>query len=172
MSQIGDYAVPILILIILCVAVIKKEKPFDLFLDGAAEGLDIFVKIIPTLIGLITSVEMLRASGVLEVASNFTATLTGIIGMPSEILPLALLRPISGGGAIAIFDDILKSCGPDSLAGRTASVLCGSSETTFYTTSLYYGSCGITKTGHTLFAALCADAAAVVFSTLAVRLLF
>jgi len=172
MNALGTYAIPVLVAGILFLGIIKRVPVFDTFLEGAGDGIKILVGILPSLIGLITAVEMFQASGALEIFTKALNPVAALLHIPPEVMPMAILRPISGGGSVALLDNILKASGPDSLAGRTASVMCGSSETTFYTVAVYYGSIGISKTRYTLCAALVADGAAVFFSSLAVRLLF
>lgn len=170
--MIGSYAIPVVVGLIILGGIIRKVNVFDSFLEGASDGVKTLIKILPSLVGLITAVTMFSASGALDVIVSFLEPLAKLMHLPPQVMPLAILRPISGGGSVALLDNVLKSSGPDSLAGRTASVMCGSSETTFYTVAVYYGGAGISKTRYTLAAALVADAAAVVFSSLAVRLFF
>lgn len=172
MKLIGDLAVPIVIGVIVLAGMVKKAAPFDAFLSGAGEGLTSLIKIIPSLVGLITAVEMLKASGALDVICCALAPVANFLGVPNDVMPLALLRPISGGGSIALLQSVLNSAGPDSLVGRTASVICGSSETTFYTIAVYYGGCGISKTRYTLCAALIGDLAAVIISSFIVKIFY
>ena len=145
---------------------------FDCFLQGAKEGLRTAASITPALVCLMTAVAMFKSSGALDVLVGLFAPLAEAIGAPAEVVPLALLRPLSGSGALVIFRDILQECGPDSFAGRVASVLEGSTETTFYTIAVYFGATGVQKTGRTLPAALSADLAGMAMSVLSVRLLF
>jgi len=172
LNIVGAWVVPVIIGLILIFGLAQGVKPFDCFLQGASDGLTALIKIIPSLIGLITAVEMFKASGALDLLNYALSPVANFLQIPSEVMPLALLRPISGGGTIALLDRILNAVGPDSTAGRTASVMCGSSETTFYTMAVYYGSCGITRTRYTLIAALAGDFAAMVISAAVVRLLF
>ena len=171
MAYLGALCVPILIIIILGAGVLNKVKVYDAFTDGAKEGLFTLFKIFPSLLGLITSVAMLRASGTLDVVCGFLKPALDFIGIPTEVVPLMLMRPVSGGGALAVVTDIFKNCGPDSFQGLCASVMMGSTETTFYTIAVYYGSVGITKIRHTLKAALIADLVGMVGAVVAVRLL-
>ena len=149
----------------------KKVGVFDAFLCGAKEGLSTAYLIAPTLVGLITAVTMLRASGAVEALTDLISPVAQKLGFPAEIVPVAVLRPISGGGSSALLLSILEQFGADSFAGRVVSVMAGSTETTFYAIAVYYGSVGIKKSRHTLGAGLCADFTAVVFSVLTVRLL-
>ncbi len=146
----------VIVLIILC-AFIRRVDIFDAFLVGAGEGLKSLFRILPALVGLITAIAMFRASGALEFLTTVSAPLLKLLKIPQEILPLALLRPISGSGSLAIVEDILTTSGPDSFPGRVASVVMGSSETTFYALAVYYGSVSIRMTRHTVPAAILAD---------------
>lgn len=172
MNQLGAFALPVLLSVILCFGLWKNVGVFDLFLEGAADGLKTLFRIVPSIVGLIVAVQMFKASGALDVLTSALAPVAAWIKMPPEVIPMALLRPISGGGSIALLDRILNGSGADTDVGRIASVMCGSSETTFYTIAVYYGACGITKIRHTIIAALAADAAAAVLSSIIVKLLF
>lgn len=156
-KNLSGFVMPICFLGIICYGLYKKIDIFDTFLIGAAEGLKIIVKILPALCGLLAAVSMLRASGAIDFIVSICSPFLKYIKIPAEILPLALLRPISGSGSLAILSDILKNYGADSQAGKIASVIMGSSETTFYAIAVYFGSVGIKNSGHTLKAALFAD---------------
>jgi spore maturation protein B len=171
MEYISAFCVPLIILIIIISGFVGKVKIYDAFMDGAKEGLVTIFKIFPALVGLIVSVGMLRASGTLGLITNILKPLTEKIQMPSEVVPLALMRPLSGSGAIAILTDIFKNYSPDSFIGRCASVMMGSTETTFYTIAIYFGSVGINKVRHTIKSALIADFTGIVFSVVFTLLL-
>ena len=172
MQVIGAWAVPVIIGLILVMGLCKGVRLFDAFLEGAKGGLSSLVGIIPSLVGLIVAVEMFKASGAMDVLSAALSPVTDFLGIPRQVLPMALLRPVSGSGSLVLLDRILSGTGPDSLAGRTAAVLCGSSETTFYTVAVYYGACGVSRIRYTLLTALLADGAAALLSGVVVRLLF
>ena len=172
MTIIGAFAMPVLVALIIFGGLAKGVPVFDSFLEGAGEGVGTLLKILPSLVGMITAVEMFKASGALDVLTNALSPLARWMGLPGETMPLVLLHPISGGGATAVFKSILSDFGPDSYIGRVASVMCGASETTFYAVTVYYGSCGVKKIRHTLLAALIADFTAAVMSGVAVRLIF
>ena len=157
MEYISAFCVPAIILIIIVSGFLGKVKIYDAFMDGAKEGLVTVFKIFPALVGLIVSVGMLRASGTLGIITNILKPVTDLIKMPSEVVPLALMRPLSGSGAVAVLTDIFENYNPDSFIGRCASVMMGSTETTFYTIAVYYGSIGINKVRHTIKSALIAD---------------
>ena len=172
MEVFGSYLIPILIALILLFDFLRKVPLFDTFLEGAKEGMKSTVSIAPALIGLITAVTMLKASGALDLFTAAIRPAAAFLGFPPEVMPLTLLRPVSGSGSIAILDQIFATCGPDSFAGRVASVMMGSTETTFYAIAVYFGAVGIKKTRHTIPAAITADTASFFISTLAVRLFF
>ncbi len=170
MSVISHFIVPVIIGGIFLYGLCRGVNTFDAFLEGAAEGLRTAASIAPALVCLLTAVAMFKASGALDVLSWAAAPLAEAVGLPREIIPLALLRPISGSGAMVLFNDILQTYGPDSFIGRVASVLEGSTETTFYTIAVYYGATRVTRTRQTLPAALSADLAGMIMSVFAVRL--
>ncbi len=167
-----DYLVPLLLLISCAAALRKKENTYDLLLCGATDGLKLLVSLIPTLILLLTSVTMLRASGAVQILSQWLAPVFQFFGIPPETAILVLIRPISGSAALAVGADIMAIYGVDSLIGRTAAVMLGSTETTFYTISVYFGAAGIKKTRYTIPAALIADLTGFAVASLTVRLFF
>lgn len=162
-------------LLLSAVALYGLEKRVDVYATlthGAEEGLRVLLRIVPALIGLLTAVGMLRASGAMEWFSGLCSPVLGFLGIPPETAPLMLIRPVSGSGALAVASDLLSSCGPDSYEGRVAAVMLGSTETTFYTIAVYFGAAGIHRTRHTVPAALAADFTGFIASALAVRLFF
>lgn len=169
MTEFTDYILPGLVVIIIGFGAIKGLKVFDIFLDGAKNGFKTVLNITPALIGLIVAVNMLKSSGGLEVITNLLAPVSSFLGIPKEVTPLAILSPVSGSGAVSMFENILKDYGPDSFIGRCASVMMGSTETTFYAITLYYGSCNIKNTRHTLPSAICADLTSFIFSSKAIH---
>ena len=128
--------------------------------------------IAPTIIGLVYAVDLLSSSGAVDVICKFVEPAADFLGFPKEIVPMVLLRPVSGSGSTALLTALYKTCGPDSFAGRTASVLAGSSETTFYAIAMYFGCIRVKKIRHTLFAAITADLTAAIMSVITVRLWF
>ena len=167
-----DYLVPCLLLAASLFVLRKKESNYSLLLDGAAEGLKLLITLVPTLVLLLTAVTMLRASGAIELLSNFLAPLWGLFGIPPETAILVLIRPISGSAALAVGADLMAQYGVDSQIGRTVAVMLGSTETTFYTMGVYFGAAGIKKTRYTLPAALFADMTGFIVASLTVRLFF
>lgn len=165
-----DYIVPVLLLVTSLLALRKQENSYDLLLSGAADGLKLLVTLVPTLVMLLTAVTMLRESGAMEAISRFLSPVFRFMGIPPETAMLVLIRPISGSAALAIGADLMAEYGVDSLVGRTAAVMLGSTETTFYTISVYFGAAGIKKTRYTLPAALFADFVGFFMASLTVRL--
>lgn len=169
--QLTVWFVPAVIALVLITALCKRVDILKVFGAGAKEGLHTTISVLPTLIILMTCVGMFRASGGLEVITSLLAPVAEAIGLPGEVIPLALLRPLSGSGALVIFEDLLSTLGPDSIQGKVAAVLMGSTETTFYTIAVYYGAVGVKRTRHTLPAALAGDITGFIFSALLVRML-
>ncbi len=164
MRILSVWVMPVLFLVIIGHGLFRRVPVFDAFLDGAKEGLKTAARILPALVGLIAAISMFRTSGLLGFITQLLSPLTGAVGIPAEILPLALLRPVSGSGSLAIVSDLLSAHGPDSLVGRIVSVMMGSTETTFYTLAVYFGSVGIKDSRFTVGAALLADATAMLVS--------
>lgn len=156
-NYFSNIAVPFTILLIIVYGLIEKQSVFDVFLEGAKEGLQIVINIFPTLLGLFLSINVLRASGIIEAFTNLVLPFLNLLKIPSEILPLALLRPISGSASMAVATDIMKNFGVDSLIGLMSSTIMGSTETTLYTIALYTSAVKIKKTRFVLIAALLAD---------------
>ena len=152
-----DYIVPLILLLATAFALRKKENAYNLLLTGGAEGLQLLLTLVPALVMLLTAVSMLRASGAMEVLGNWLSPVFSFFGIPPETALLVLVRPISGSAALGVGAELMAEYGPDSLVGRTAAVMLGSTETTFYTISVYFGAAGIQKTRYTLLAALLAD---------------
>ena len=172
MDKLGIYVMPTVVVGIILFGFIRGVPVFDTFIVGAKEGLRSTVGILPALIGLIMAVSMLSASGALDLLSSFLSPVASLIGLPKQVMPLALIRPISGSGSTAVLTQILKSYGSDSFIGRIASVMSASTETTFYAIAVYFGAVNIKKTRHTIPAALTADLTVCILSALTVRLLF
>jgi spore maturation protein B len=157
MDKITDYIVPAILIVVCLIALYKKENAYDILLEGAAGGLKLLTNLIPTLILLLTAVTMLRSSGVMDQIAKLVAPAFSLFGIPPETAPLVLIRPISGSAALAVGADLMKQYGVDSYIGRTVAIMLGSTETTFYTISVYFGAAGIKKTRYTIPAALFAD---------------
>ena len=168
----ADYIVPLLILTVSLVALHRKESTYDLLLDGGAEGLKLVAHILPALVFLLTAVQMLKASGAVELLSNLLAPAFSFLGIPPETAMLVLIRPISGSAALAIGADLMAQYGVDSAIGRTVAVMLGSTETTFYTISVYFSAAGIRKTRYAVPAALFADLVGFTMASWSVKWLY
>lgn len=167
-----EIIMPLFIAVTVVFGLVKKVPLFDAFVAGAKDGIRVLLRIAPTLVGLIVAVDMLKASGFTDLICETVTPLADWLGFPKEIVPMVLLRPISGGGSTALLTNIYKDFGPDSFAGKVASVLAGSTETTFYAIAIYFGSVKVKKTRHTLISALSADLTAAIAAVLTVRLFF
>ncbi|NLM10944.1 MAG: spore maturation protein [Clostridiaceae bacterium] len=171
MSWLSKAAIPGLIIIILIFGIIKKVPVFDTFLEGAREGLETTIRIFPVLVGIMLGIEILSKSGALDMIVLLFRPLANFIKIPEEILPMAIIRPISGSASLGLLSKQLKEYGPDSLIGRTLSVLMGSTETIFYTITVYYGAIGVKKTRYTLWVALIAGLAGLISAVVVCRIL-
>ena len=168
----ADYIVPLLILTVSLVALYRKESTYDLLLDGGAEGLKLVAHILPALVFLLTAVQMLKASGAVELLSGLLSPVFFFLGIPPETAMLVLIRPISGSAALAIGADLLAQYGVDSAIGRTVAVMLSSTETTFYTISVYFSAAGIRKTRYAVPAALFADLVGFTMASWSVKWLY
>lgn len=168
----AEYIVPLILSITALAALHKKENAYDILTGGAREGFKMLLTIAPSLVVLLSAVGMLRESDALEALSRLLSPALEFLGIPAETVLLLLVRPISGSAALAIGAELIAAHGPDSLIGRTAAVMLGSTETTFYTISVYFGSWGITKTRYAVPAALIADFTGFLVASWTVRLFF
>ena len=166
-----DYIVPIILLLASLLTHRKKENTYDLLLQGGADGLRLVFTIAPALVILLTAVTMLRASGAAELISTALAPVFRLVGIPPETALLVLIRPISGSAALAVGAQLMAQHGVDSLVGRTVAIMLGSTETTFYTISVYFGAAGIKKTRYTIPSALIADFTGFAMASLTARYL-
>lgn len=167
----SNIAMPLMIIIIVTYGVVERKKVFDIFLEGAKEGIGVVLNIFPTLVGLFVAIGALRSSGIIDLIINFLTPVLNLVNFPTEILPLALIRPISGSSSIAVATDIMNKFGVDSNIGLIASVIMGSTETTVYTIAVYTSSVGIKKTRFVLWAALIADFVGIITSVIICRVL-
>ena len=167
-----DYLIPCLLALVGILSLHKKENGYEIMVSGAADGLKLLLTIAPSLVILLSAISMLRASGALDAAARLLAPAMAFLGIPGETVLLMLVRPISGSAALAVGADLIAVHGPDSLIGRTAAVMLGSTETTFYTLSVYFGACGIHKTRYALPAALIADLVGFLAAAWTVRLFY
>ena len=171
-ETISVLAIPALVFFIVIYGVIKKVKIYEAFVEGAKEGFNVAVRIIPYLVAMLVAIGIFRAGGAMEILSTILAPVTKLIGMPAEALPMAIIRPLSGSGSLGVMSDIIKTHGPDSLIGRMVSVMMGSSETTFYVLAVYFGSVNITKTRQAVLGGIVVDIVGVLVSVWLVNLIF
>lgn len=171
-NYISIIAMPFVILIIIYLGLKERISVFDIFLKGATEGVEITLKIFPTLIGLFVAIGMLRSSGVLDYITNLISPVLDFVKFPNEIIPLAILRPISGSASTAVATDIIKQNGVDSLVGIIASVIMGATETTLYTIAVYTSSVKVKRTRGIIWAALAADLTGIIVSVLICKTIF
>ena len=164
--------VPLLIALVTVTGCVRKIDVYDSLIHGAGDGLRVMYRIVPAMIALLTAVHMLRASGALDLAEQALSPLLTALGIPPETVALLLIRPVSGSAALGVGADLISHWGPDSLVGRTAAVMLGSTETTFYTIAVYFGAAGIRRTRYAVPAALCGDLAGFMAAAWAVRLFF
>lgn len=166
----GFYVVPLILILIITCGIYKKVPIFDTFLQGAEGGFRTTISLIPTFVGLIVGVSMLKASGALDVFAKLIEPLCSFFDVPSDIAPLAIMKPISGSGSTALLDNIFLNHRPDSLIGIMASMIAGSTETTFYTMAVYFGSAKITHTRHAVFCALVTNFFAIILAIVSAKL--
>lgn len=171
-NYISTIAVPVVIIIIVIYGIADKKKVYDIFVEGATEGMSIVIKIFPTLLGIFLAVGVLRSSGLLEIITRAVSVFTNKVGFPSEVMPLAMLRPISGSASLAVATDIMKTYGVDSKIGLITSTIMGSTETTFYTLSVYYSACKIKPTKKVIFCTLFADLVGFIMSSVTVTIIY
>lgn len=169
---LAGYTIPFLILFIPIYGIIKRVDVLEAFIAGAEEALTLAVRIIPYIVAIFVAIGIFRASGALELFTSVTRPVLDLIGIPGEVVPLAIVRPLSGNGSLAIMSELLVKWGPDSFIGRLASAMQGSTDTTFYVLSLYFGSVGVLKTRHALQAGLAADLAGLIAATMLVKVVF
>lgn len=172
MNLFFSMLVPLIIAGVALCGVWRKTDVYSALSTGAKDGLSILTSIFPALVGLLTAVYMLRASGLLEILASILSPALTFLGIPPETVSLMLIRPISGSGALGVGAELISTYGPDSTIGRTAAVMLGSTETTFYTIAVYFGAAGIAKTRYAIPAALVADFVGFLAAAWAVRLLF
>ena len=170
MNLLFSMLVPLILALVALFGFLRKTDVYAAFSVGAKDGLHLLTRIFPALVGLLTAVYMLRASGLLTHLEQILAPALSFLGIPPETVALMLVRPVSGSGALGVGAKLISTYGPDSIIGRTAAVMLGSTETTFYTITIYFGAAGISKTRYAIPAALCADFAGFLAAAWAVRL--
>ena len=171
MDVVSTWAIPVLLAGIPLLALARGVKVYPAFVAGAKDGFETAVRILPPLVAIFVALAMLRASGAMDALTRALAPLTSAVGIPASVVPMLLVRPLSGGGALGLVGDVLRSEGPDSYAGRLVSVMAGSTETTLYVLAVYMGAAGVTRYRQALAAGLLADAAGMAAAVVMVRLL-
>ena len=156
--------IPIIVVIIITYGMIKGKKVYEWFIEGAKDGLKVCLNIFPYLLAMIIAVNIFREAKLLDILNNLISPVSSLIGLPKEIVPLVLVKPLSGSGALGILTDIVKTYGSDSYIGLIASVIMGTTETIFYTVTVYFGAVQIKKIRHTVWAAVLADLTAIIVS--------
>jgi spore maturation protein B len=162
LDAISLWAIPFLLVAIPLAGILRGVKVYDVFIDGAKEGFEVAIRIIPFLVGILVAIGMFRGSGAMDLLMAGIRPLVAPIAFPPELVPLAILRSLTGSGSLAFTTDLIKTHGPDSVIGRTAATMYGSSETTFYVLAVYFGAVGVRRTRHAVPAALIADLVAAI----------
>lgn len=172
LEAISTYAIPFIIISFVTFGLFKKVKVYESFTEGAKEGFHTAVRIIPFLVAMLVAIGVFRASGAMELLTRTLSPITKLIGMPGEVLPMAIMRPLSGGGAQGLMAELVTTHGPESLIGRMSAVMMGSTETTLYVLAVYFGSVAIKKPRHALTVGLLADLSGILAAVFVTRLFF
>lgn len=171
-SFFSRWAIPVFMMVFLVVGFARKVKVYEVFVDGAKEGFEVAVKIIPYLVAILVAIGMFRASGAMDWFVRLLSPITDLVGMPAEVLPAAFMRPLSGSGTLGIVTELMNTHGPDSFIGRLASTMYGSTETTFYVLAVYFGAVGVTRPRHAVAAGLIGDLAGIIAAVFICHLVF
>ena len=172
LDAVSLWAIPVVLVAIPLVGIIRGVKVYDVFIEGAKEGFEVAIRIIPFLVGILVAIGMFRGSGAMDLLLSLLRPVVAPIGFPPELVPLAILRSLTGSGSLAFTTDLIKTHGPDSLLGRTAATMYGSTETTFYVLAVYFGAIGVRRTRHAVPAALVADLAAAIAAVIVCAWMF
>jgi spore maturation protein B len=172
MDTVTIFILPVLIIGIPVLGLIRRVPVYESFIEGAKDGFSIFVRLVPYLVGILFTIAMFRASGAMDYLQSMLRTPLSWIGFPPEVLPMAIVRPLTGGGSVALLADMVKQYGPDSIFVKMAATIYGSTETTFYVLAVYFGAVNIKKTRHALPAGIIADASSILLSVWVIRLFF
>ena len=170
MDYILKSIIPIIFILIMIYGMIKDRKVYEWFIEGAKSGLTVCLNIFPYLLAMIIAVKIFKEAGFIDLMNRILSPVGNIIGLPEEVFPLILIKPLSGSGAVGVFTEILREYGPDSFVGLVASVIMGTTETIFYTITIYFGAINIKKIRHTLWTALMADLIAIISSVILVKI--
>lgn len=168
-NYLSKSIIPIIFLLIITYGMFKGRRVYEWFIEGAKEGLDVVKRIFPYILAMIIAVQVFREAKLMDVLNYILSPVVNLIGLPKEIIPLVIIKPLSGSGAIGVFTDIIKSYGADTKIGLIASVIMGTTETIFYTITVYYGAVKVKKIRHTLWAAVIADITAIIMSIFVVN---
>lgn len=168
-NYLSKSIIPIIFLVIITYGMFKGRQVYEWFIEGAKEGLNVCLRIFPCILAIIIAVEIFKKANLMNLLTNVMSPLTNLIGLPKELIPLVIIKPLSGSGAIGVFTDIIKNFGPDTKIGLIASVIMGTTETIFYTITVYFGAVKVKKIRHTLWAAVLADVTAIIMSILVVN---
>jgi spore maturation protein B len=171
-AAVSRWAIPLFLLAIPVYGAIRGVKVYESFVEGAKEGFQVGVRIIPYLVAILVAVGMLRSAGAIDILARVLDPVLRFVGMPAEILPLAIMRPLSGSGSMGLVTELIKTHGPDSFIARLAASAYGSTETTFYVLAVYFGSVGVRKARHAVFAGLFADIVSLIVSVIICRMVF
>ena len=170
LTYLSKSIIPIIFLLIITYGMFKGKQVYEWFLEGAKEGMNVCIRIFPCILAIIIAVEIFKKADLMDLVTGMLSPITNLIGLPKELIPLVVIKPLSGSGAIGVFTDIIKSCGPYTKVGLTASVIMGTTETIFYTITVYFGAVKVKKIRHTLWAAVFADLTAIIMSILVVNI--
>ncbi len=168
-NYLSKSIIPIIFLLIVTYGMIKGKKVYEWFIEGAKEGLDVVKRIFPYILAMIIAVQIFREAKLMDVINYLLGPIVNLIGLPKEIIPLVIIKPLSGSGAIGVFTDIIKNFGPDTKIGLIASVIMGTTETIFYTITVYFGAVKVKNIRHTLWAAVFADITAIIMAVFVVN---
>ena len=168
-NYLSKSVIPIIFLLIITYGMFKGRKVYEWFIEGAKEGLDVVKRIFPYILAMIIAVQIFREAKLMDILNYVLSPVVRLIGIPKEIIPLVIIKPLSGSGAIGVFTDIIKNFGPDTRIGLIASVIMGTTETIFYTITVYYGAVKVKRIRHTLWAAVIADITAIIISIFVVN---
>jgi len=163
-NYLSKSIIPIIFLLIITYGMFKGRKVYEWFIEGAKEGLNVVLRIFPYLLAMIIAVQIFKDAKLMDLLNNLIAPLSNMIALPKDLIPLLIIKPLSGSGAIGVFTDIIKNVGPDTRTGLIASVVMGSTETIFYTITVYFGAVKVKKIRHTLWAAILADITAIIMA--------
>ena len=172
LNLISLYTLPLIVLVVPLYAIFKKVPIYETFISGAKDGFKVGVMIIPYLVAILVAIGMFRASGAIDILSAWTSPILNKIGMPSELLPLAIIRPLSGSGALGVMSEIASTHGGNAFITKMAAVMVGCSETTFYVLTVYFGAVGISKFRHALLAGIIADVAGIIAAVVVSNIIF